>query len=180
MGTIAVGGTSGRKAMAEYLRSAFPGAGVVDGNDPVTGGTPDFKVLLIDVPLEELGVAKEADLVLVDWGPAFGDGSETGLEQVVKETTGAGKVLIYSDEKGRKRAFQKVLDLARSRAGGGEMPEDIPEEIIEAVKKEAREGRIQCARAQRLAEELGVPIPVVGRALDLLGIKIVECQLGCF
>ena len=180
MGMITIGGTEGRKAIAEYLRSGIPGASVVDGNDPVTGGAPDFKVLLIDVPLWELESAKEADLVLIEWGPAFDDRSEIGLEQAAKEATGARKVLIYSDEKGRKRAFRKALDMARSRVGGGEMPEDIPEEVIEAVKKEATEGRIPCARAQQLAGELGVPIPLVGRALDLLDIKIVECQLGCF
>ena len=180
MGMITIGGTEGRKAIAEYLRSGIPGASVVDGNDPVTGGAPDFKVLLIDVPLWELESAKEADLVLIEWGPAFDDRSEIGLEQAAKETTGARKVLIYSDEKGRKRAFRKALDMARSRVGGGEMPEDIPEEVIEAVKKEATEDRIPCARAQQLAGELGVPIPLVGRALDLLDIKIVECQLGCF
>ena len=118
--------------------------------------------------------------MLIEWGSAFGDRSEVGLEKGFKGATGAGKVLIYSDEEGRKRAFRKAIDLARSRVGGGEMPEDIPEEVIEAVKKEAAEGRIPCARAQQLAGELGVPIHVVGRALDLLGIKIVECQLGCF
>jgi hypothetical protein len=60
------------------------------------------------------------------------------------------------------------------------MPEEIPEKVIEAVKRESKEGRIPCALAQQLAGELGVPIPLVGRALDLLDIKIVECQLGCF
>ena len=60
------------------------------------------------------------------------------------------------------------------------MPEEIPKEVIEAVKREAADGRIPCARAQSLAAELGVPIPVVGRALDLLNIKITACQLGCF
>ena len=146
----------------------------------IAGGAPDFKVLFIDVPLEEIDASKEADLVLIEWGPAFEGMSDVGLERAVKEATGARKVLIYSDEKGRERAFWKALDLARSRIGGGEMPEDIPERVIEAVKREAKEGRIPCARAQELAGELGVPIPLVGRALDLLEIKIVECQLGCF
>jgi hypothetical protein len=66
------------------------------------------------------------------------------------------------------------------RTGGGEVPEDIQAEVIEALKKEATEGRIPCERAQQLAGELGVPLALVGRALDLLEIKIVECQLGCF
>jgi hypothetical protein len=60
------------------------------------------------------------------------------------------------------------------------MPEDIPQKVIDAVKKEAADNRIECKRAQALAEELGVPMIVVGRALNLLNIKIVQCQLGCF
>jgi hypothetical protein len=180
MGTIEVGGAKGMRAIAEYLRSNVPGVRVVGGHGPVAGGAPDFKVLFIDVPLEETDAPREADLVLIEWGSAFEGGSELGLEKAVKGATGAWKVLIYCDEKGRERAFRKTLDLARSRVGGGEMPEDVPERVIEAVKREAKEGRILCARAQELAGELGVPIPLVGRALDLLEIKIVECQLGCF
>lgn len=119
MGLIAVGGTGGRKAIAEYLRSGIPGIDVIDGNDPAAVAAPDFKVLLLDVPLEELGAPRKADLVLIEWGPAFKDQSEVGLEKAVKEATGAGKVLIYSDETGRKRAFSKALDLVRCIAGGG-------------------------------------------------------------
>jgi hypothetical protein len=180
VGMITIGGTDGRKALAEYLRSGIPGASVVEGDGPFAGEVPDFKVLLIDIPPGELGAAEDADLVLVERGPAFDDSSEVGIESAVKEATGSRKVLIYCDEEGRKRAFRKALDMARSQVGGGEMPDDIPEEVVEAVRKEAAEGRITCARAQQLAGELGVPIPLVGRALDLMGIKIVECQLGCF
>ena len=32
----------------------------------------------------------------------------------------------------------------------------------------------------QVAAELGVPLEVVGRALDLAQIKITRCQLGCF
>ena len=89
-------------------------------------------------------------------------------------------MLIYGDEAGRLRAFGKVYDTAISTIGGGRMPEDVAQEVLDAVKKEAVEGKIPCGRAQELAAELGVPIPEVGRALDLLQIKIVHCQLGCF
>ena len=60
------------------------------------------------------------------------------------------------------------------------MPEDVPQKVIDAVKKEAVDNKIDCERAQALAGELGVPMLVVGRALNLLNIKIVQCQLGCF
>ena len=98
----------------------------------------------------------------------------------IKSETGARKTLIYDDPEGRERAFQKILDVVGSRLGGVNMGEDIPEKVIEAVKREQEEGKITCARAQALAGELEVPIPLVGRALDMLDIKITQCQLGCF
>jgi len=60
------------------------------------------------------------------------------------------------------------------------MPEDVPQKVIDAVKKAAVDNKIDCERAQALAGELGVPMLVVGRALNLLNIKIEQCQLGCF
>jgi hypothetical protein len=56
----------------------------------------------------------------------------------------------------------------------------MPQVVIDAVKREAVDNKIPCRRAQELAGELGVPIALVGRALDLLKIKITSCQLGCF
>jgi hypothetical protein len=60
------------------------------------------------------------------------------------------------------------------------MPEDIPKKVIDAVKEEAVDNKMECERAQALAGELGVPMLVVGQALNLLNIKIIQCQLGCF
>jgi hypothetical protein len=56
----------------------------------------------------------------------------------------------------------------------------MSEEIIERLKKLAEEGRITCAAAQGLAEELDVSNADVGRAAKEAGIKIKDCQLGCF
>ena len=55
------------------------------------------------------------------------------------------------------------------------MPEDVPGEVVEAVRKEAPEGRMTCERAHALAAELGVPVPMVGRALDLLDLHGAGC-----
>jgi hypothetical protein len=57
---------------------------------------------------------------------------------------------------------------------------DIPGEVLEAVRLAAPEKNITCVAAHRLAVELKVPIRMVGEACDALGIKIKECQLGCF
>ncbi|MBI5142399.1 MAG: hypothetical protein HZA20_09465 [Nitrospirae bacterium] len=44
----------------------------------------------------------------------------------------------------------------------------------------AVDGRISCARARRIAEELGVSYRDVGAAANGLGLKISACELGCF
>ncbi len=57
---------------------------------------------------------------------------------------------------------------------------DIPENVIEAVRKAAVNGKISCAAAHKIAAELKVSPRVVGEAADKLNIKIKACQLGCF
>lgn len=52
--------------------------------------------------------------------------------------------------------------------------------LAEAIKKRSSEGRIPCSVAFSIARELNVKPSEVGRALDLLEIKIVKCQLGLF
>lgn len=56
------------------------------------------------------------------------------------------------------------------------MKEKLREEII----KKAVDGKIPCAVARKIAEDLGIPYSDVGAAADELGVKIKNCQLGCF
>jgi len=57
---------------------------------------------------------------------------------------------------------------------------DKNEQLRELLKEAAPEGRISCARAWELAEELGVDKKLVGKICNELGIRIKACQLGCF
>ncbi|NLK51016.1 MAG: hypothetical protein GX295_01015 [Syntrophomonadaceae bacterium] len=57
---------------------------------------------------------------------------------------------------------------------------EVKPEVLEAVKKAAVEGRLSCNVARELAETLGVPPVMIGRACDELQIKINACELGCF
>jgi len=54
------------------------------------------------------------------------------------------------------------------------------DEIKERIKAAAPEGRIACAAAFRLADELGLSRRRMGELLNELKIKIAQCQLGCF
>lgn len=58
------------------------------------------------------------------------------------------------------------------------MSED--EKIRQAVLKAARDGRLSCAAARKLARELQVPPKEIGAACNHLKIKIHSCELGCF
>jgi hypothetical protein len=54
------------------------------------------------------------------------------------------------------------------------------EEIIAKLKEAAREGKIPCAMAFKIAKECSVSTKEIGNLLNQLKIKITGCQLGCF
>lgn len=54
------------------------------------------------------------------------------------------------------------------------------EDLKNRIRAAAPEGKISCAAAMRLAEELVISRQDMGRLLNELNIKIKQCQLGCF
>ena len=48
------------------------------------------------------------------------------------------------------------------------------------IMKKAVDSKLPCADARKIAEDLGIPYAEVGAAADELGVKIKNCQLGCF
>ncbi len=52
--------------------------------------------------------------------------------------------------------------------------------ILEAVQEAARNGRLTCTQARRLAEDFQVPPARIGAVCNQLKIKIKACELGCF
>ncbi len=56
----------------------------------------------------------------------------------------------------------------------------VTPELTEAVKAKAIDGRITCPVLRKLAEETGVPYRVAGAAADAAGVKVKNCDLGCF
>lgn len=57
---------------------------------------------------------------------------------------------------------------------------EIKQEVLDAVKQAAKDGRLTCTEARKLAEDLKVNPSVVGKAANELKIKIKSCELGCF
>lgn len=56
----------------------------------------------------------------------------------------------------------------------------LDQPIADAVRKSSTEGKMPCAEAFRIAKQMGIEPSEVGRALDLLEMKIIKCQLGLF
>jgi hypothetical protein len=54
------------------------------------------------------------------------------------------------------------------------------EELKNRIRAAAPEGKIPCAAAFKLAEDLGISRQELGNLLNELRIKIIQCQLGCF
>ncbi len=56
----------------------------------------------------------------------------------------------------------------------------MEDRIREEIKKRAKNDRIPCPVARKIAEDLSVPYREIGRVADELKIKISGCELGCF
>ena len=58
--------------------------------------------------------------------------------------------------------------------------ERVTPELMDAVAAKAVDGRITCPVLRKLAEDNDVPYKVAGAAADSLGVKVKNCDLGCF
>jgi len=56
----------------------------------------------------------------------------------------------------------------------------MTEELTDALKMLAREGKISCSQAHRFAQEESIELHKMRILLDACGIRLKECQLGCF
>lgn len=54
------------------------------------------------------------------------------------------------------------------------------EEIIEKIKAVAKEGKIPCSLAMKIAADHKISNKEIGDLLNRIKIKIAQCQLGCF
>lgn len=62
----------------------------------------------------------------------------------------------------------------------GNLSEETRARLRAAVEGAAQEGAVSCPAAWRLAKDEGVSRLDVGVTIDSLGIRVVDCQLGCF
>ncbi|MCX8042592.1 MAG: hypothetical protein N3B18_00530 [Desulfobacterota bacterium] len=53
-------------------------------------------------------------------------------------------------------------------------------QLEEKLRSIAAENKITCAQAQQFARENGIPMNKMKAFLDVLKLKVYNCQLGCF
>lgn len=58
--------------------------------------------------------------------------------------------------------------------------EQVTPELVEAVQDKAVDNKVTCPVLRKLAEDRGVPYKVAGAAADSIGIRVHNCDLGCF
>jgi hypothetical protein len=59
---------------------------------------------------------------------------------------------------------------------GSQIDDDLKKEILEQVKN----NNFSCKKAEEIAGELGFTLEEIGKAIDILNINIIKCQLGLF
>ncbi len=60
------------------------------------------------------------------------------------------------------------------------MEEEKKKTLQDRIKGEARDDRLPCGKAFQIASEVGASTAEVGETCNEMGVKIVNCQLGCF
>lgn len=56
----------------------------------------------------------------------------------------------------------------------------VTDEMMDAIKAKAVDGKITCPVLRKFAEDTGVPYKVAGAAADAAGVRVHNCDLGCF
>lgn len=54
------------------------------------------------------------------------------------------------------------------------------ENLKTLLLEKAKDKRLPCRTAFKISEENNIPLKEIGNMANELGIKIIECQLGCF
>ena len=60
------------------------------------------------------------------------------------------------------------------------LPPEKLDELGQKVKQSLREGYLPCPAAWKIALDAGVPKIAVGEITDRLGVRVTDCQIGCF
>ena len=62
----------------------------------------------------------------------------------------------------------------------GKLSSEVLSQLEDTVKASLKDGYLPCAVAFRIAKEAQVPNVAVGEITDRFGIRVTNCQIGCF
>ncbi len=62
----------------------------------------------------------------------------------------------------------------------GKLSNEVLSQLEDTVKASLKDGYLPCAVAFKIAKEVQVPKVAVGGMTDRLGIRVTNCQIGCF
>ncbi len=66
------------------------------------------------------------------------------------------------------------------RENPGKLSNEVLSQLEDTVKASLKDGYLPCAVAFKIAKEAQVPKVAVGEMTDRLGIRVTNCQIGCF
>lgn len=56
----------------------------------------------------------------------------------------------------------------------------VTDDMKTAILAKATDSKVTCAVLRKYAEDVGVPYKVAGAAADMAGVRVHNCDLGCF
>ena len=62
----------------------------------------------------------------------------------------------------------------------GNLSKEVLSQLEDTVKASLKDGYLPCSVAWEIAEKAGVPKITLGEITDRLGVRITNCQVGCF
>ncbi len=62
----------------------------------------------------------------------------------------------------------------------GKLSNEVLSQLEDTVKASLKDGYLPCAVAFKIAKEAQIPKVAVGEMTDRLGIRVTNCQIGCF
>ena len=66
------------------------------------------------------------------------------------------------------------------RENPGKLPNEVLSQLGDTMKASLKDGYLPCAVAFQMAKEAQIPKVAVGEMTDRLGVRVTNCQIGCF
>jgi len=174
---------------------------VIEGNAPIEFLSPDIVIFVFGkdtgrLKPSALRILKKADIVVYqDEIPSSDPSDREQFEPYRGETIHLGikeracfhrlKAIIMN-KTGKKHTADTSADstVDVTNKVGSHTETDSPLKNAgnpgEELLRHARDRRIPCRVARKIAEQTGLPYHEIGKLADKLNIKITDCELGCF